>query len=76
MMRSFALRVYTLRTKKALDFYRERIHPRHLNSFPQPGLRLTASGPPWRMFGRDIRNFDVSGIVAVEETILIRLPLT
>ena len=28
------LRVYKLRTKEALDFYMEKIYPRHLNSFP------------------------------------------
>jgi hypothetical protein len=38
-MRTFKLRVYTLCTtrcvpKEALDFYREKIYPRHLNSFP------------------------------------------
>jgi len=33
-MRSFELRVYKLRTKEALDFYREVVYPRHLNSFP------------------------------------------
>ena len=37
-MRSFELRVYTLRTKEILDFYREVIYPRHLNSFPQFGI--------------------------------------
>ena len=33
-MRTFELRVYTLRTKEALDFYLDQIYPRHLNSFP------------------------------------------
>jgi len=33
-MRTFELRVYKLRTKEALDFYMEKIYPRHLNSFP------------------------------------------
>ena len=33
-MRTYELRVYTLRTKEALDFYREKVYPRHLNSFP------------------------------------------
>jgi NIPSNAP len=37
-MRTFELRVYTLRTKEALDFYREVIYPRHLNSFPRFGI--------------------------------------
>jgi hypothetical protein len=37
-MRTFELRVYTLRTKEALDFYREVIYPRHLNSFPRFGV--------------------------------------
>jgi hypothetical protein len=37
-MRTFELRVYTLRTKEALDFYREMIYPRHLNSFPRFGI--------------------------------------
>ena len=33
-MRTFELRVYTLRTKEVLDFYRDAIYPRYLNSFP------------------------------------------
>src|SRR5215813_10163428 len=37
-MRTFELRVYKLRTKEALDFYREEIDPRHLNSFPLFGI--------------------------------------
>jgi len=37
-MRTFELRVYKLRTKGALDFYREMIYPRHLNSFPLFGI--------------------------------------
>jgi len=37
-MRTFELRVYTLRTKEALDFYMEKIYPRHLNSFPLFGI--------------------------------------
>jgi len=37
-MRTFELRVYTLRTKAALDFYVEQIYPRHLNSFPLFGI--------------------------------------
>ena len=48
-MRTFELRVYKLRTKEALDFYREKIYPRHLNSFPLFGIGPTASGPPRRM---------------------------
>jgi hypothetical protein len=30
--------VYKLRTKEALDFYREQIYPRHLSSFPLFGI--------------------------------------
>src|SRR5262245_64034227 len=37
-MRTFELRVYKLRTKEALDFYKEKIYPRHLDSFPQFGI--------------------------------------
>ena len=37
-MRTFELRVYKLRTKEALDFYTEKIYPRHLNSFPLFGI--------------------------------------
>jgi hypothetical protein len=37
-MRTFELRVYTLRTKEKLDFYREQIYPRHLSSFPLFGI--------------------------------------
>ena len=48
-MRTFELRVYKLRTKEALDFYMEKIYPRHLTAFRCSGLRPTASGPPRRM---------------------------
>jgi hypothetical protein len=37
-MRTFELRVYTLRTKEALDFYMNQIYPRHLSSFPLFGI--------------------------------------
>jgi hypothetical protein len=37
-MRTFEVRVYTLRSKEALDFYREQIYPRHLGSFPLFGI--------------------------------------
>jgi hypothetical protein len=37
-MRTFEIRVYTLRTKEALDFYAGRVYPRHLNSFPLFGV--------------------------------------
>jgi hypothetical protein len=37
-MRAFELRVYTLRTKEKLDFYKDVIYPRHLNSFPGFGI--------------------------------------
>ncbi len=37
-MRTFELRVYTLRTKEALDLYRDAIYPRHLNSFSLYGI--------------------------------------
>src|SRR5260370_23654574 len=37
-MRTFELRVYKLRTKEALDFYREQIYTRHLSSFPLFGI--------------------------------------
>lgn len=33
-MGSFELRVYTLRTKEARNFYTNQIYPRHLRSFP------------------------------------------
>ncbi len=38
-MRTFELRVYTLRTREALDFYRQAVYPRHLNSFPLFGIQ-------------------------------------
>ena len=38
-MRTFELRVYTLRTKEALDCYRQVVYPRHLNSFPLFGVQ-------------------------------------
>ena len=37
-MRTFELRIYTLRTKEALDFYRGQIYSRHLSSFPLFGI--------------------------------------
>jgi hypothetical protein len=37
-MRTFELRVYTLRTKEALNFYAQTIYPRHVNSFPVFGI--------------------------------------
>jgi len=32
-MRTFEMRVYTPRTKEALDFYASTVYPRHLNNF-------------------------------------------
>ena len=37
-MRTFELRVYTLRTKEARDFYMKQVYPRHLTSFPLFGI--------------------------------------
>ena len=37
-MKTNELRVDKLRTKKALDFYRDVVYPRHLNSFPLFGI--------------------------------------
>jgi hypothetical protein len=37
-MRTFELRVYTLRTKEALDFYMNQVYPRHVSSFPRFGI--------------------------------------
>jgi hypothetical protein len=37
-MRTFELRVYTLRTKEALDFYMNQVYPRHLRGFPLFGI--------------------------------------
>jgi len=99
-MRTFELRVYKLRTQEALDFYREQIYPRHLDSFPLFGIEAhglwtakddveprffvlasyAAGEDPGEVvrrymqsteFAEDIRNFDVSDIVAVESTILM-----
>jgi len=36
--RTFELRVYTLPSQKALDFYKDEIYPRHLKSFPIFGI--------------------------------------
>jgi hypothetical protein len=33
-MRTFELRVYTLRSATALEYYRDVIYPRHMDSFP------------------------------------------
>ena len=37
-MKTFELRVYTLRSREALDFYKDNIYPRHLRSFPLFGI--------------------------------------
>ena len=37
-MRTFELRVYTLRTKEARDFYVKTVFPRHLQNFPLFGV--------------------------------------
>ncbi len=37
-MRTFELRVHTLRAQEALDFYRDTIYPHHLKSFPLFGI--------------------------------------
>ena len=37
-MRTFEIRVYTLRNRRALDFYVNEIYPRHLGSFPLFGI--------------------------------------
>lgn len=36
--KKFELRIYTLSSKEALDFYKDEIYPRHLNSFPLFGI--------------------------------------
>lgn len=38
-LRTFELRVYTLRNKEALDFYTQQIYSRHLSSFPLFGIQ-------------------------------------
>lgn len=38
-MRTFELRVYTLRTKDALDFYINTVYPRHLRNFHLFGVQ-------------------------------------
>jgi len=47
-MRTFELRVYTLRSREALDYYVNKIYPRHLGSFPLFGIEAQASGLPRR----------------------------
>lgn len=37
-MRSYELRLYTLSSKEALDFYTNQVYPRHLSSFPLFGI--------------------------------------
>lgn len=36
--RKFELRIYTLPSKDALDFYKDEVYPRHLKSFPRFGI--------------------------------------
>jgi hypothetical protein len=38
-MRTFELRVHTLRSREALGCYVNQIHPRHLGSFPLFGIQ-------------------------------------
>jgi len=38
-MRTFELRVYTLRSNEALELYANTIYPRHLHSFPLFGVQ-------------------------------------
>lgn len=38
-MRTYELRVYTLRTAKALAFYVDQVHPRHLHNFHLFGVQ-------------------------------------
>lgn len=38
-MRSYELRIYTLATRKDLDFYKDVIYVRHLESSPKFGIR-------------------------------------
>lgn len=38
-MRTYELRIYTLATRENLDFYKDVIYPRHLESFPKFGIR-------------------------------------
>jgi len=38
-MRIFELRVYTMRTKNALDFYTNTVYPRHLQNFHLFGVQ-------------------------------------
>jgi len=37
-MRTFEMRVYTLRTSAALEFYTAKVYPRHLDNFHQFGV--------------------------------------
>lgn len=37
-MRTFELRVYKLRTREKLNFYKDQVYPRHLGSFPVFGI--------------------------------------
>lgn len=37
-MRTYEMRVYTLRTNEALDFYASTVYPRHLGNFGQFGV--------------------------------------
>ncbi|MDR3489541.1 MAG: NIPSNAP family protein [Bradyrhizobium sp.] len=39
-MRTFEMRVYSLRTKEVLDFYASTVYPRHLNNFGLFGVEV------------------------------------
>ena len=52
--RRFELRIYTLPSKDALDFYKDKVYPRHLKSFPLFGIKAHGFWTPPREVGHQL----------------------
>ena len=52
--RKFELRIYTLPSKDALDFYKDEVYPRHLKSFPLFGIEAHGFWTPLSEVGHKL----------------------
>jgi hypothetical protein len=52
--RRFELRIYTLPSKDALDFYKDEVYPRHLKSFPLFGIEAHGFWTPLSEVGHKL----------------------
>jgi hypothetical protein len=79
-MRTYGMRVYSLRTKVALEFYTSTVYPLHLNNFGLSGVNAhgvwTRKDDVVRRYiqspeaANDARGFDIADIPSVDSTIL------